>query len=178
MNRTVFKIFTAGQHPQEEAWLDRMSQDGWQLEKVGFLYYRFRKGTPGQHSYRLEFLENLPGTPQSMEYVRFLEETGIEYVDSFFRWIYLRHPADRGPFELHSSLSGRIAHYRRIRNFIAVLLSIEVVLGMNISAHVLEGGASRSLLILPLAAVGILLYALLPVQRTLKKLEEEHRIRG
>ncbi|MEG1434816.1 MAG: DUF2812 domain-containing protein [Gordonibacter sp.] len=48
------------------------------------------------------------------EYLRFMEDAGIEQVASLGRWIYFRKRTDGGAFELFSDIDSRIKHLWRI----------------------------------------------------------------
>jgi hypothetical protein len=126
MKYNAYKFFTIGQYEKEEKWLNEMSAKGMQLTDVGFCRYSFVKGTPGEYIYRLELLEHMPGNAESVSYISFLEETGIEQVGSILRWIYLRKKASDGPFELYSDTESKINHYKRIL-FIADIMSIALL---------------------------------------------------
>ncbi len=57
MTKTVRKIFFLWEYEKEEAWINRMANEGWMLIHTGFRKYVFEKGTPGTYTYRLELLE-------------------------------------------------------------------------------------------------------------------------
>lgn len=48
------------------------------------------------------------------EYLRFMEDAGIEQVASLGRWVYFRKQTDGGAFELFSDIDSRIKHLWRI----------------------------------------------------------------
>jgi hypothetical protein len=101
MRHTARKVFFAWSYEQEEKWLNQMSAKGLQLVSVGFCKYVFEDGAPGEYNYRLELLENLPSHPESIAYIRFLEEAGIEQIGTYFRWVYFRRKATDGAFDLY-----------------------------------------------------------------------------
>lgn len=67
-----------------------MSEKGLQLVSVGFCKYVFDEGAPGEYDVRLELLENWPMHPESTRYIKFIEDTGAEYLGSVMRWAYFR----------------------------------------------------------------------------------------
>lgn len=124
MRHKVRKVFLIWEHEKEEKWLNEMSAKGWQLVAVGYCTYYFEKKTPGEYTYRLELLENRPTHPESLDYINFLEETGIEFIGSYMRWAYFRKKNDGVDFQLYSDSNSRLKHYKRI---MALLLAVAFI---------------------------------------------------
>lgn len=95
---------------REERWLNRMAADGYDLARVFFLFYLFRRGTPGGYRYRAEPLEYLPGSTPDRQYRYYLRDVGIERVCRSGRLAYLRLPAGR---EWPERDAGRVSRYAR-----------------------------------------------------------------
>lgn len=153
MRHTVYKLFGAWQHEKEEDWLNKMSVMGLQLIDVGFARYTFEEGTQNAYLYRLEFLEHWPSHPESIAYIRFLEDAGIEQVGTILRWVYFRKPAADGEFDLYSDLDSKIQHLRRIRRVMLVIGAANIVPCINnvnnyIQSFRYQGGASSTLLVI------------------------------
>lgn len=123
MNRVIRKIFWVWDYEKEEQWINKMAAQGLELTGVSVARYAFREGTPGEYEYRLQLLENLPTHAESVQYLRFLEELGVEHVASIQRWVYLRKKAADGSFELFSDLGLRIKQMRQIVILLAVILA-------------------------------------------------------
>lgn len=87
MKKTIYKLYWAWQFDKEEKWLNECSAKGLHLCDVGLFRYTFEEGTPGAYSHKLELLENWPTHPESVAYIRFLEDTGVEMVGSILRWV-------------------------------------------------------------------------------------------
>ena len=121
MRKTVRKWFWVWDFDREEQWLNDMAAQGLALVDVGFCRYEFEECLPGEYQIRLELLENQMKHDESRQYIRFLEETGVEQVGNYFRWAYFRKKAADGPFDLYSDLASRIKHLKRI---IALILPI------------------------------------------------------
>jgi len=126
MRKIVWKWFWAWSYDKEEKWLNDMSAIGFQLSGVGYCRYEFDTGVPDEYVYRLEYLKNHPYSAESLRYIKFLEETGVEYIGSVFRWVYFRKIADDAGFDIYSDIDSRIKHLNRL------LLLIGVIGGMNI----------------------------------------------
>lgn len=113
MKKTVRKWFWAWESDKEEAWLNAMVAKGWTLVDVGWCRYVFEE-KKSDYIYRLELLENLPKHAESQAYIRFVEETGAEYIGAVTRWAYFRRSAALGPFELYSDNQSRLKYAKRI----------------------------------------------------------------
>lgn len=114
MKTIIKKMFFAWQSDEEELWLNEMAAKGLDLVSVSFGKYVFKDGVPGRYQYRLEMLDNVPGHAESVKYLEFLKETGIDSVASFNRWVYFRKKTEEGPFDLFSDVESKIRHLRRI----------------------------------------------------------------
>lgn len=125
------KIFWLWDFQKEETWLNKMADYGLVLEDVGYCTYYFRTCEPGEYTVRLELLNSAPTSTESQNYIRFLEETGAEYVGNVLHWIYVRKETIKGNFELHSDLDSRIKHVSRILIFAIPLTLIQLVNGLN-----------------------------------------------
>lgn len=84
------KIYEAWEYEREIADLNRMSEEGWQLEKGGCFHSVFRKNDKVRYIYQLDY------TPRLQDKDRYLElfsEQGWEYINSTFNgWNYFRKP--------------------------------------------------------------------------------------
>lgn len=131
MRHVVYKYFSIGAYEKEEKWLNEMSAKGMQLVDVSFgIRYVFEEGMSGEYIYRLELLENLPSNVESTAYLHFLEETGVEHVASYLRWVYLRKKASDGDFEIYSDTDSKIKHYKRICTFANIMSILELVVAI------------------------------------------------
>ncbi len=126
MRRTVRKLFWAWDFDKEEAWLNEMAAKGLAMVSYGFCRYEFEETEPGEYQVAMELLPHSPKHPESEQYLRFLEETGVELVGSWMSWIYVRKKADGAKFELLSDRKSRVEHLVRI------LLLVGAVGGLNL----------------------------------------------
>lgn len=122
-------------YEKEESWLNHMSQQGWHLKQYTWCRYVFERGEPGKYIYRLEFLKNLPGHSESLQYIQFLEDSGIEVVSTYFRWIFMRRPAELGAFDVFSDISSKIEHYKKIRLLLGIVCFFNLYIGITNSLH-------------------------------------------
>jgi len=174
-------------YEKEEQWLNEMSARGMAFTDYSWCRYVFTEAPNSQFIYRIELLENLPTHPESIAYLRFLEENGVEVVSTYMRWVYLRKPASEGPFDLYTDIDSKIKHYQRINCFWTAYLIIEFCaaaanlpvgivnliengrLGNFSCGNLMIGGVTL--------ALGILFLALdLPIRRKIRKLRQEKTI--
>lgn len=174
MKHIEYKIFTIFNFEDEERWLNEKSANGEYLTDVGFCRYVFEDGKPGDYVYRLEMLDEFPNHYKSMEYLRFLEETGVEHIASILKWVYLRKKASDGPFDIYSDIDSKIKHYERIINLANMLMIIQLLISIpNIIAHGLMGNFVNGVYLLNLTIAGILFIANNSLKNKVNKLKKE-----
>ncbi len=123
MKFTAHKLFFAWDYDKEENWLNEMAAKGMHLTGVGLCKYVFEEGEPGAYQYHLEWLKNWPAHPESISYIRFLENMGVEHVGCFKKWLYLRQRTHSDiPFA--PQLDEQISHLKRLLCLIAVLVPV------------------------------------------------------
>lgn len=195
MKTACYKLFTIGQHEKEEAWLNEMAAKGMMLSEAQVPKYYFEEDAPGKYIYRLELLEHLPSHPESIGYIHFLEDAGIQYIGSFKKWVYFRRPAQEGAFELYSDTRSKLKHYERITSHANLLSGIMfgvmvLILGLawrfeSYTSFLSEYIESSRPLYYPYlfwAAVSLLLIILIqciviPVRRSIRVLRKESTLR-
>jgi hypothetical protein len=181
MRFTAHKAFFAWDFEEEEKWINEMAAKGMNLQGVGFCKYVFEEGTPGEYQYHLEWLKNRPNHPESVSYIRFLEETGAEHVGSFKNWIYLRKKRADGAFDLFSDLDSRIDHFKRIARLIYVILAIiALYLAYSVWICISRPAALSSFIPIYIVYAVILIgtvFGLIKTRRTYNRLKKERIMR-
>ena len=186
MKRVVYKLYW--DYEKEEKWLNEMSAMGLSMSAYSWCRYVFDETPDNAYLYRIELMKYPPSHPESANYIRFLEENGVEYVASYMRWIYLRKKSADGPFDLYTDLESRLTHYRRIKDFWSVLMYVEFAAGIcNLAIGIINvsvnyrlgnftyGNITEGLLLILL---GTLFYGLtLPLRKKIKTLKKEQAIR-
>lgn len=124
MKRTMHRIYWVWDFDKEEAWLNEMAAKGLALSDAGFCRYTFEETDPGAYAVRLELLDFMPSAKQGQDYIRFVEETGAEYVGKCLRWAYFRKQTTDGGFDLFSDLDSRVKHFNRILFLIGCLMPL------------------------------------------------------
>lgn len=140
MRKIIRKCFFAWDYDKEEIWLNEMASKGLILVAVGYCKYTFEECTPGKYHVRFELLENLPSHAESQQYIKFIEETGAQYLGSVMRWVYFRSTADHGEFHLYSDNQSRIKHLNRLLALIGVASIVIIYTGLiNATAYFVNG---------------------------------------
>ena len=178
MKHIKYRLFWAWEFEKEEKWLNEMSANGFQLVSVGPFRYVFDDSCKEAYTYKLELLDSLPSSSKSIDYIRFLEETGIEHVGSMLRWAYFRKKAKEGSFELYSDIPSKIKYYKR---FILLFLGISPLMIVNIINNFIAYAHHRYTInliagLLPLALSLLIGKGLFEIHQKIQKLRKEQII--
>ncbi len=126
-------------YEKEEKWLNGMSAKGLALTDYSWCRYVFTETPKNEYTYRLELLERLPNNAESIAYLKFLEENGVECVATYLRWAYLRKKTADGPFDIYSDLDSKIKHLQRINLWNTVMMWVELIAGaMNLAVGIIN----------------------------------------
>lgn len=181
MKHIVRKAFL--DYEKEEKWLNEMAARGLAMTDYSWCRYVFEDTPPGEYTYRLELLENVAVHPQSQKYIEFLEETGVEQVAAYMRWVYFRKKTKDGTFNLYSDIDSKLGHYQRVYQLWLVLTIAELLIGFSNTMlgvnQTLSGETSfNTWMGVPLLALGlVLLFGLvLPLHRKIKRLKAEKEV--
>ncbi len=175
-------------YEKEEKWLNEMSAKGMALTDYSWGRYVFEEKANNQYTYRIELLKDMPTHPESIAYLRFLEESGIECVATHMRWVYLRKKTLEGSFDLYTDIESKIKHYKRINTLWYTLMFVVFTAGLfNLSIGLINlnigeklGNFSYGNLVLGFGLILLCLMFLkigLPIRKKVKKLEQEKTIR-
>ena len=182
MKHTVHRMFW--NYENEEKWLNEMSAKGLALTDYSWRRYVFEETPKNQYIYRIELLEQLPDHPESMAYIHFMEENGVEYVTSSTRWVYFRKKSSDGAFDIYSDIESQIKYFNRIFVLWNTLMFTELIIGLvNIIIGVANRIALRTFSFVNLILGGILiLFGMvfmifrIPIRKKIKKLQREKMI--
>jgi hypothetical protein len=176
MEHIVRKIYY--DYEKEEIWLNEMSAKGMALTGYSWCRYVFTETANNEYTYRLELLENSPKHADSIAYIKFLEETGVEYVAKYMRWVYLRKKSSEGAFNIYSDIESKIIHYKRINIIWNSVMWLEFVIAlMNIAIGILDLSNLNIFISIAPILLGIgLLRAGSQNRKKIKKLKQEMSI--
>ncbi|MDO5784487.1 MAG: DUF2812 domain-containing protein [Eubacteriales bacterium] len=180
MRRIMHRLFMAWQYEKEEDWLNEMAANGWNLVDTSLFRYTFEEGTPGEYQYRLELLEHGAKSPESIAYIRFMEETGAEHIATWFNgWTYFRKKVSDGPFAIFSDIDSKIKHLKRIERILLLALACELCAGGAQGVQYADTGGAWSLgvFIFAMVLAVIILLGLVRIRKQIKHWKEERDIR-
>jgi len=121
-------------YEKEEKWLNEMSAKGLALTDYSWCRYVFNEEPNNLYTYRLELLEKFSKHPESQNYIKFLEENGVECVATYMRWVYLREKSSEGPFDIYSDNDSKLSYFKRMNLWWTTIMWIEIIAGvMNTS---------------------------------------------
>jgi len=126
----------------EQDWINNWCQRGWAFTSFCAGVCTFAPCKPGEYIYQIDLM---PGTglrasdPEG--YREFMEETGVEVLQRWARWVYLRRRAEEGPFEIYTDPQSKMDMYRRIRSMFLWFLVVELLCSVSVWGPVLGGEA-------------------------------------
>lgn len=109
----------------ETIWLNELAAKGWAMKKFFAGFYSFEKCEPGEYTYQVDFGDRMFAV--SKDYREFMEDTGVEIVQTWGYWIILRKRSADGPFELYTDVDSSIAHYTKIRTMFRVCSVLQII---------------------------------------------------
>jgi hypothetical protein len=177
MRREIWKIFFVWNFEKEEKWLNKMAAEGWQLFDVGINRYTFEEGAPGEYIYRLEMLKKKPENAGSVQYIKFIEDTGAEHIGTVYLRAYFRKKADGAGFDLFSDIDSRIGYLNRVLRWIVVLLGCTLCGGIYPSVNSFLRGSWLAGSIIPLLLIAFFGYGFLCVFFKRQRLKKEKILR-
>lgn len=110
----------------ETKWLNEMAEKGWAMKSFFAGFYVFNKCEEGKYVYQIDFGSR--PFKVSEEYREFMEDAGIEIVQTWGWWVILRKLAAEGRFELYTDVESSIEHYTKIRIMFKIVTVIEIIL--------------------------------------------------
>ncbi len=120
---TKFKLYF--DKDVETKWLNEMADKGYALTGFFAGFYKFEETEKGKWRYQIDFGEKF-GTVTE-DYREFMNEAGIEIVQSWGYWIFLRKLASEGEFQLYTDVESSIEHYTKILRMLKVVSIIEII---------------------------------------------------
>jgi hypothetical protein len=114
-----------------ETWLNGLSAVGLQCVGTSCLMhnYIFEQGRPGEYTYRITIMEHGMEHADTVRYLAFLLENGIEYVSHGYRHFILRKKTADGPFELYTDRASLIRSYKIFMNTSVLTAVILLIIG-------------------------------------------------
>jgi len=140
-------------------WLNKMSEKGYRLIRIGKLLYEFEPCTPGQYLYQVEFVAD-KSKDNAEDYVHFLEDIGyrvffkninLNYSIGKIRWrpwaeqggkistnkstfnhelLIVEKTSDGKPFELHTTYEDKAEYCRQLQKPWLFLFLAAAIMGI------------------------------------------------
>lgn len=110
---------------EETVWLNEMAARGYAMKRFFAGFYWFEQCEPGEYVYQVDLGNRLFSV--SDDYREFMEDTGVEIVQSWGFWVILRRPASEGEFQLYTDVDSSIEHYSRIRRMFKAAIILELI---------------------------------------------------
>lgn len=143
MKKVVRKFFWDWDFDKEEQWLNEMADKGFVLTYVGVTgKYTFDECQPGEYTIRTEKLKYRVSHPESQRYIKFIEETGAEKINSRLDWVYFKKKNDGTPFELYSDNKSKIKQLNRLLVVLLMLALFNLYIG-GLNIYMAVTGFSR-----------------------------------
>lgn len=109
----------------ETEWLNQMAADGYAMTVFFAGFYKFETCRPGEYVYQIDFGNSF--FKINKDYREFMQDTGVEVLQAWGPWVFLRKPASEGRFELYTDVDSGIEHYSKIRKMFKILTIIELI---------------------------------------------------
>ena len=97
---------------KEAKWLNEMSDKGWEMKSFFAGVFTFDECEKGKYKYQIDLCDK--GLAVSKDYREFMEDAGIEIVQTWGFWVILRKLAKDGDFQLYSDIDSQIEHYKKV----------------------------------------------------------------
>lgn len=158
---------------REQSWLDQMCRRGWAMVSFFAGVYTFVPCQPGEFIYQIDLLPGRGFTPEDPEgYTSFMEDTGVEVLRRWARWVYLRRRAAEGPFAIYTDVDSQIQMYARIRAMFLWGLGLELCCSVSLWTGLQRGGIFFYCVALPyLLILAAFLRAAIRCSRKIRELE-------
>ncbi|MDM5239667.1 DUF2812 domain-containing protein [Bacillus cereus] len=122
--KRVLKFFAAWSLEKEEAFLRKMHQQGWALQKYNVMY-TFKKTEPKDVIYKADFrLDYKDSKEKQKEYLDIYEMCGWKHVTSFTKWNYFCKEVEEENElpDIYSEKETRIQKLKELSLFFVIML--------------------------------------------------------
>jgi hypothetical protein len=112
IERRCFRIFMVWQEEKETAWLRRMANQGWHLQRIMVFMYIFAKKAPQDIVFFRDF--TVLGAKDIDEYIGVFQDTGWRFVCRQSNWFYFASSAENRYGEVYTDNQGRLRSYQSL----------------------------------------------------------------
>lgn len=173
-------IYLAWDYDKEEAKINSMAKEGWQLKKAGLFFHKYER-SDNNYRYKIDFNTKVKfNNEEYRRYLSFFEEQGWELIDDTFNgWYYFRKPYIKGSneedYELYTdneTLKHMLNRWNLIGRIFQVLFMIFLML--NAISFILDKGYSNIFAVLS-SLFGIFLFQCGIISMNRKSVQNENK---
>lgn len=161
---------------EEQDWLNDYARQGWAMVSFFVGLVTFVPCQPGEFIYQIDLVPGKGIFAKNYEdYVIFMDEMGVEILQRWGRWVYLRKRAEDGPFEVYTDTASKLALYRRIRAMFLWALAVECLCSVSVWDLLVRFPAdmfTRALAGLYVVMFAVILRAVWQCTRKIRELEQ------
>lgn len=123
-----YRMNMSWNYEKEEAWLNEMSEQGFQFQKAGLLNSTFVHDDSSRYTYRLDYQTGNPKDVEFQNYIDLYQDAGWEYVSSYgSMWHYFRRVWQPGEQpKLYTDKDSLVAQYKKIQRLMGIMLLINL----------------------------------------------------
>lgn len=162
---------------EEQEWLNDWCRRGWAMTGFWLGKVSFVPCQPGEYIYQIDLLPGKGLWADDYEsYVIFMHEMGVEVLQQWGRWVYLRKRAEDGPFEVYTDISSKLELYSRIRRmflWVFCIVCLCSVSAWNLLVRFPEDIFSRGLAGLYIVMLSVMLRAVWQCSRKIRELKRQ-----
>lgn len=152
-------------------WLNEMSKKGYAMTGFFAGFWQFDTCEPGKYAYQVDFSDRFGRV--STDYREFMKETGIEVVQCWGPWVYLRKEASAGEFQLYTDVDSNIEHYTKILRMFKIVTCFELIALIIEMIYAISGNPlAVAFTFLLCALIIVMLNIILKTKQTIAELKE------
>ncbi|HFK1449450.1 TPA: DUF2812 domain-containing protein [Bacillus pacificus] len=124
--KRVFKFYAGWSLEKEEAFLRKMHQQGWALQRYNMMY-TFKKTEPKDVIYKADFrLDYKDSKEKKKEYIDIYEMCGWKHVTSFAKWNYFCKEVEEENElpDIYSDKETRIQKLTEVLKFVSIMFAM------------------------------------------------------
>ena len=157
---------------KETTWLNDMAAKGYAMTGFFAGFYTFETCEPGEYTYQIDFGDKFGSVTD--DYREFMEETGVEIVQTWGFWVILRKKTADGAFVLYTDVDSRITHYTKIRKVFKIATILELFCFMiEVIAYYQVPAGDRALSLFFTILVGIFVVVMMKAALSTNKVINE-----
>ena len=149
------KAYGVWEYDRELADLNRLSADGWQLEKGGCYSSSYVRNEQVRYIYQLDYA---PKIADKERYLSFFEEQGWEYINSTFNgWHYFRKPyhdhMSEEEMEIYTDRQSLVEMQNRYLKGLILIAVLYAVIAITEIVHMVLGGIQINRILLTICCL-------------------------